>query len=343
VIPASNVAGFLRREFATQECLVAAYWAVCSDSRQHYCDELQSLTADLPILPIPVEKRSFEDPDGVQDDLVAALSSMERWFTADRRSQIESHRKIMVVLVSRRRLRIPQLSSPCALPQWFPLWPGHELNIKVDSLEIRARFSLDDSSFETRRVNEALMALETAIQRVLRGVIVERRVELPPRSRSVFFGDDRNLDFDTLAKAEEALRLVTSPSAFRPSGDARSAFMVSKIYRLWWRTRPDDLHELSKNVATALCIYEKPINRNFSLLSLLVRPFEPKLSETADGVVFARNLIVSIVHAMQVSTACAHAGDYPQFQWTPTASYFDQIAASCSVSAADLVSTITES
>ena len=126
-----------------------------------------------------------------------------------------------------------------------------------------------------------------------------------------FFSDGKTPLLAIVEAAQNYHTKVSDAAGFRPGGSAESPALVSKIYRHWWKASPDTLHDVAKKLAAGLALTDD-IGRDYCIATLLTRTASPQLSATESRVVFSRNLLVSVGNAMQISNACAHAGDYPR-------------------------------
>ena len=130
----STIAELLRTSHRQQNEDIEAFWVESQGSRQGLVSELQALTNDLPILITTVGRNRFIDPDGIIDDLSLTILDNKDWFTPERRRLVIRDQKFCVVLVSKRSLGVPQLSSPVSLPDWFPVWPSRLLTANITSI-----------------------------------------------------------------------------------------------------------------------------------------------------------------------------------------------------------------
>lgn len=318
---------------------IAAYWLEETGSRNELARALTEDLCGLAVMPAIVKGGDFDDANGVIDDLARTIEGNREWFTEQMRSAVIRDQKFTLALISKAPLGVPQLSSPVKLPDWFPAWPDRLITVKIISITHSLDLSLASPDVPISLINSALLDLERALCNRLDAIRIKERRKLEPLFARA--GGSRGVtDQDELIKKARGLAYARSPDDFRPGGGADSPHIVSMLFRLWWDCSPGNLHELAKLLAEALdiegCI---AFHANYSLGSLLTRTTRPPPSKTPPGVMFARNILVSLSHAIQFTNAAHHAGDYPNFPAMLTITYARDIARSCS-SAANCLSAL---
>lgn len=331
MLDAQVVIDFLKRTFDEGGEGVSAHWVETEQSRSEFCDTVAAGISHLPILAAPVNSGEFQDANGIIDDLAQVLERHRAWFDPDRRAMIARQNRFTILLISRRPLNVPQISSPVQLPDWFPVWPSNLLTVTIRNITNSVDLSIGDPLVPIGLIGTALLDLEQALQSRLRWIQANHPGASSPlwartsTDKGALGSMDKQLD-----AAEAAWRDVSDPCKFRPGGGPESPFLISRIFRLWWKSSPNDLHALSIDLASALCLSgEVSVPKIYSLATLLSRTAKPPLSQTPVGVTFCRNAIVSLANAMQLSTAAAHAGDYPRFPAVLTTSFLQDVAGSC--------------
>jgi len=312
---------------------VAAYWVEETGSRTELARSLGQHLAELAVMPAIVRGGDFDDANGVIDDLARTIEGNQSWFTAQMRQAIIRDQKFSLVLISKAPLGVPQLSSPVALPDWFPAWPERLITVNISSITHSIDLSLASPDVPISLINSSLLDLERALCNRLQAVLASDSKKLAGLLVRIGGSGSAPSPENLLTKAcSEAA--ACSPDEFRPGGSADSPHLVSILFRLWWGCSPGNLHELSKSLAEALDIAcSTSIEPQYSLGSLLTRSTRPPPSKTPPGVTFARNVLVSLSHAIQFTNAAHHAGDYPNFPALLTIAYARDIARSCRAAA----------
>ena len=332
-----TLSDYIRRLHTERVDAIAAYWLEEAGSRNELAQALSEDLSNLAVMPAIVKGGDFDDANGIIDDLARTIESNRIWFTEQMRNAMIRDQKFTLVLISKAPLGVPQLSSPVALPDWFPVWPERLITVNITSIAHSIDLSLGSPDVPIALINSALLDLERALCERLDAVRSRDPGKLAPlfqrASSSVGAPDTAAL----ISKARMAAG-ACSAKDFRPGGGSESPHMVSILFRLWWDCSPGDLHDLSKLLAEALDIAnDATLQAQYSLGSILTRTTRPPPSKTLPGVMFARNALVSLSHAIQFANATHHAGDYPNFPAMLTIAYARDIARSCKAAADGLL------
>jgi hypothetical protein len=332
MLSSESIAHEIVRFHSSAPTQISAFWLETSGSRSDLILEINTLLGDLPIMVVSVPSGAFEDANGIIDDLSNVINSNRDWFTAKRNLAIERDSKFSLVLLSKRPLGIPQVSSPVPLPDWFPCWSGQLLTVVVKSVSNRLSVSLGSPDVPIRQLKAALFELDMALRDRLRSRF---KIDTAPWTR---FADRPAAGWRAADLAELVLRPLelqaNGADDFRPSGGRESPYVVSLLFRLWCDCSHDNLHSLAVDFAGALGMLEaSSVPLRFSLPSLLGRPFKPKLADTPRGVVFSRDAILISSQSLQLFNASSHSGDYPPFPAIVTISFVEHLAQACRDSA----------
>lgn len=333
----STLSDYIRRIHVERPASIAAYWVEETGSRTELARALSQDLSDLAVMPAIVKGGDFDDANGIIDDLARTIEGNRSWFTEQMRNAVIRDQKFSLALISKAPLGVPQLSSPVALPDWFPAWPERLITVKITSIAHSIDLSLASPDVPISLINGSLFELERALCGRLGSVLNTDAAKLSRLfARAGGSGSAPDpASFVAKASSEAAAR---SPDEFRPGGGADSPHLVSMLFRLWWECSPGNLHELSKALAEALGIADNgAIEAQYSLGSLLTRTTRPPPSKIPPGVTFARNALVSLSHAIQFTNAAHHAGDYPNFPALLTITYARDIARSCKAAADGLL------
>jgi hypothetical protein len=338
MIPPDTLCEFLATQFNQLAEGIAAYWIQTDSSRSKLCLGIEKALANLPILAVAVDGGEFSDPDGVMDALNRVMAGQRAWFTAERRQQIAASQRLVVVLVSYRRLGL-QISSPVTLPEWFPSWPGNHLMVRIQDLSSDVDSLMSDQNVPIGAVRAGLWALEKAFRGRIRSVRMRNQTAADALWARIRREESAADSLERLLSASESAEAkISDANMFRP-GAIDNHYIVSRIFRLWLKSSPDELHKVATSLAQALGLEEPEcVPREFSFAALIARPASPKIGDISNSVLLCRCAVISVANAIQLSTAAAHAGDYPRFPYLLLHEYAKDIARSCDVVARALAS-----
>lgn len=324
-----TIADSLRGFHQEQDEDIEAFWIESTSSRQRLATELQSLIADLPILVTTVVRDRFTDPNGIVDDLSLTINENQAWFTPERRKLVIRDRKFSIVLVSKRPLGVPQISSPVSLPDWFPLWPERLLMANITSVLSSITISLASQDIPQAAINNALFALEQSLCNRLEAVLRSAPSASEPVMKVVAGGTSTPTKLADLISSSRKGLLSRTGDEFRPGGAADSDFIVSQLARIWRDSHPKDRQTLAARTAEALGMSEtSAIDIQFSLTALLTRGKE-KLVTVPQHITFTRNLLVTVSDVVQFINGIHHADEFPQFPAVLTITFATELANSC--------------
>jgi hypothetical protein len=308
---------------------IEAFWVESLGSRQQLVPELHILTEGRPILVTIVGSGRFADPDGIVDDLSLTIQDNESWFIPARRELVIRDQKFSLVLVSKRPLGVPQLSSPVSLPDWFPLWPGRLLTANIKSVFSSITLSLASADIPEAAINNALFMLEHAINNRLAMVFQSTPTAATKLMAAIANSPSDPTSIATLIASSKAGCQLRTGDEFRPGGDVKSGFIVSQLARVWRDCPPKNRQEFATNAADALGLSEtNAIDTQFSLMSLLTRGKE-KLQTTPAHITFCRNLLGTVSDVVQFINGRHHADEFPQFPAVLTITFATELANSC--------------
>lgn len=325
----STIADSLLRFHRQQTDDIEAFWIESVGSRQQLATEIQALVEGLPILVTIVPRNRFDDPDGIVDDLSLTIQENETWFTPARREQIIRYQKFTIVLVSKRPLGVPQLSSPVSLPDWFPLWPGRLLMTNVKSAIPSITLSLASSDIPEAAINNAFFALEQSLCNRLDTVLQSTPSAADRLMTTVASNVSAPANIIGLVASSKLGLQSRSGDEFRPGAAVGSGFIVSQLARVWRDCPPKDRQQLASHAAEALGLSgSEAIAVQLSLTTLLTRGKE-KFSEVPAHVVFSRNLMVTVSDVVQFINGIHHADEFPQFPAVLTINFAKELASLC--------------
>lgn len=330
MLSSSTIAASLFRFHLQQNEDIEAFWIESNGSRQQLAAELQVLAQGLPILVTIVARDRFVDPNGIVDDLSLTIQDNEAWFTPERRELIIRDQKFSIVLVSKRPLGVPQLSSPVSLPDWFPLWPSRLLTANIKSVHSSITLSLASPDIPEAAINNALFVLEHSLCKRLDTVLRSAPSAADQLMAAVASSAAAPTNIAELVASSRLGLQSRTGDEFRPGGAADSVFVVSQLARIWRDCAPKDRQELAIHAATALGLsgIEQAIDVQLSLTALLTRGKE-KLSAVPVHITFCRNLMVTVSDVVQFINGIHHADEFPQFPAILTITFAKELASLC--------------
>ena len=305
---ASRMVALVQEELERSEEPLRVYWHEISEgSRTEYARELVAVRGNVPVVPIVLGGDLFSNANALLSDLNLLLGQNRRSFNS---VTCGAGGRVCVMLLTRSRLAVPQVSSPVVLPHWFPVHAGREVHVRLvvfaDAIEV---VLLNAEEARVERLAELLYELEA--------VLVERVEDVSGRRSSD--GDRLFQQFDLLltgrrkqradffAEWRGHLAATRNPRAYRPSVRS-SVSLVSLILRLVLKSSPDEMGKVGRGLAAAIGVGGDGVLRP-PLLSVLLRPS----GEQAPGARVGHAVLLTIYGAYQFITGAAHAGEYPAF------------------------------
>lgn len=314
---------------------IEVFWIEATSSRQELSAELVTRFTGLPILVALVNKNRFHDANGVSDDLNLTIQENEAWFAPENRELVGDRQKFSLVLVSKRPLGIPQLSSPVTLPDWFPQWPCEILTAEVKSVFSAITLTLGSPDIPQSAINSALFELEQALCHRLHVVSQSNPTAANAFMTVVGTGQAPVNVADLIASSRQGL-LARSGSEFRPGGAIDSDFVVSHFARVWRDCPPMQRQKLATDASEALGLSPAcSVDPQYSLTALLSRGKE-KFLATPAHITFSRNLMVTVSDVVQFVNGIHHADEFPQFPAVLTITFAKDLARSCRAAASTL-------
>ncbi|OQS47706.1 hypothetical protein B0T49_12170 [Chromobacterium violaceum] len=325
----STIADSLIRFHQQQTEDIEAFWIESADSRQKLVAELQVRTEGLPIVVTTVTRDLFVDPNGIVDDLSKTIHENKIWFSPERRELVIRDQKFSIVLVSKRPLGVPQLSSPVSLPDWFPLWPNRLLTANIKSVFSSITLTLASPDIPQAAINNALFELEQSLCNRLEAILRSFPSAADQLMAEVAISASAPSNLAALIASSKSGLQSRTGDEFRPGGAANSGFIVSQLARIWRDCPPKDRQVLAAHVAKALGLSEaSAIDIQFSLMALLTRGKE-KLSTVPAHITFSRNLMVTLSDVVQFTNGIHHADEFPQFPAVLTITFAKELASLC--------------
>lgn len=287
------------------------YWLQLNSDRDHYRSEIVQLRGALPIVPIVVREALFTNPNALMSDLHSVVSANREAFGWLDETPTDDCAPLVVLLLSRSPLALPQVSSPVTMPGWFPRVGGVSVHVTIQDITYVADAPLSARECRVDEVCSRLHELEGVLIRKLRA-----QAERDHRRTNALYDHIRTKDeadtsfLEFLDRATQHHDSVSDPATYRPSvRDGNS--LVARLIRMVLASTPDELSNRSKAVARALGLDDTQYTSvDDSLLAVLFRPANKEPNQATRT---ARNLLVTVLASYQFVTGAAHADDYPRF------------------------------
>lgn len=287
------------------------YWLQVTTNREVYRNGILSNQCDIPIVPIVVRDGGFQNANALMSDLMTTIDVHREDFASVARPIAGDRRRIVVLLISRSALSVPQISSPAQLPDWFPVCPGETVAVRVEDLCWSAEVPINAAECRVDDICERVHRIE--------GVLLSRLTAVHShdhRSANSFFDHIRDKKqagekyTEFLERARAANSAVANPGGYRPSardGDS----LVGRMLRLVSAASPDELSGRCRSLSEALQLKDDvAASVKDAVVAVLLRPTN-RDSQPANR--FTRNLLMSVYASSQFITASAHADDYPRY------------------------------
>lgn len=286
---------------------IGVLWLAIDGERDPFKCALDDLLSDLPVLVLVVRSRGFDDPNALLADLVSVLNEFQT-HCEGRLAPFAGSCSFQIVLLAKKRLSIAQASSPVTLPSWFPICPNQSVHAVVKDETWRLTTAVNDPRTGVPELSPAVYALETALLRRLRA-----RMTTDPAS-----GDALWAQFDEPPKPNlkacvdvflENHLTVETPDAFRPTARYGNT-LVAQMWRLIQRYGTEKIGRPAAGLAKALGITDQSAAAwNVRFTGLLFRP----TGQQPAARVFASDVVLATAFSCQLSTAAAHADQYPHY------------------------------
>jgi hypothetical protein len=296
------------RSFAQDQ--VQVYWHTITKDRESFHNSLMALTKDDPILPVVLRGDGFTNANAILSDLNRLLEQQRGPLSDAKFVVLSPERPLVLVLLSRVELLVPQLCSPAILPSWLPCIGGLECSVRIQDLAKVADGRLNSPEASIPDLSNALFEWDKVIVRRLRNIF-ETNPRLSDSLRSIILKDDvspsRFAKF--LADADRFLGAIPNPEAYRPMHKDVGC-VSAQMMQLFQKATPDELTQRAESLKSALGLPITPtMPVGEPLCSILFRPVNV---ETDVSRRVARAMIVTNYAACQFVTAAAHADAYPK-------------------------------
>lgn len=287
---------------------IIALWALVPSGRAEFRECLMRDRGALPLVPLLV-RGGFDNPNSLLDDLMALLES-SREDVSDVTNRAGWSGRLILVLIARGELQVVQAASPARLPSWLPRIGGTTQLVAIEDMLSRAMAPLNAPECRIDEIARGLYELDVQLSRRIGYVW-----KLDQRRFTAFWdlSRDRGASHKPAETVEQFLPFlaaIRNPAAYRSSArEGRS--VVGRIMRIVSTTAPESMSAAADAIARALGLDLAPeFDLRDSLVAVLTRP-SARDPDPLRGK--ARNLLVSVYAAAQLTTGAAHAADYPAY------------------------------
>ncbi len=299
----SRIVELLRNDTERGECFDALWLVVDQGSRDELQSEVLQARGEFPVVPLVVRERGFDDPNSVLNDLLRIINSHRAEFEKLATPQ----RSVRLLLLARDRLRIPQVSSPVTLPEWFPGCGGKVVDVEIRDFSTRMDASLASPELRTADLGRLLFQLETELVRLVSASAGRGQNNVMALAAALKREEKESFP-EVLEGAKRFIETSKHADGYRPSLKEKGSLLARLLFKVS-KTPPDQLPALGTALARGLGLGEG-IQPTRSVYGLLFRPPPPM---PAPDALFCHNLAITAYAAYQLTTAAAHAADYPGF------------------------------
>lgn len=286
------------------------FWLKISSDRNEYSKQFRFAQNEFFCISLILRDDTFNNVNSFQNDIVKLLNNNKE-FILDSTSSYDFSKPLVVIILSKSELHMPQISSPALLPAWFPICPNQWLEILLEDLTNIAEAPLNMPEAKIGEMCQLLYDTE--------GMVINRLQTVHRtnhNSGNAFFElvrlpEEKYQEF--LDGALTAHQSISNPAGYRPSAkDTKS--LISRIMRNVSKTSPDQLSKTAKAFSTALNVTDDFIaSPPMSILTVMMRSTQP---ETSTSLIFSKNLILSMFAVSQFVTASSHSDSYPHMPVT---------------------------
>lgn len=286
---------------------IGVLWLAIDGERDPFKCDLDDLVSDLPVIVLVVRSRGFDDPNALLADLVSILNEF-RSHCEERLAPFAGSDSFQIVLLAKKQLAIAQASSPVTLPSWFPILPSQSMHAVVRDETWQLTTAVNDARTGIPDLSAAVYDLEAALLRRLR----DRMSTDPASGDSLFAHLDKPPARGLKACVDSFLethKSVATRAAFRPSVRSGNS-LVGQMWRLILTRGTDQVGKPAAALAAALGITDQlAASWNVQFTGLLFRPTNQQPASR----VLASDIVLATAFACQLSTAAAHADQYPHY------------------------------
>lgn len=285
---------------------IRVFWVqLTGEGRADFAARMTSVSCHPPVVPIVIREPLFLTANALLSDFNRLLEGNKGHFDNLAGS---GNSRLSIAILSRERLRLPQVSSPITLPNWFPVRGGRETFLRISDFGQRAEVGLlNCPEARVEDLSQQLFHLETALVARIAEVYSESSNRLSP-CVALLFPPPETLTVETAVVGfERHLGGVGDPRGYRATG-AKGPSIVSRLIRVVTRSSPDGLCSACKTLAKALD-HEGDRRLRPTMFGVMLRPPPPNSPTTLAW----HTIVLSVYQAYQLMNGAAHAGEYASY------------------------------
>lgn len=287
---------------------VSVLWLSCSGSRDDLVRKLKYCDQRGAVVPLVVRTASFNDPNTLLSDMEDIIESNREEFCGEVADSISCGGRCVIVLLGKRELGVPQISSPMQLPNWFPLSAGQSMDLCIDDLSWSGRRGIGSAATRIDLIARSLYDLEDQLCKrmsVVYGRAHNAGSAWMAIAHRMGFPNERIATY--LESCRTTLNRITVPHAYRPSMKG-GVSVVGTIWCIGTRESIPNVARAADALGMAIASEELVIPEYAeSLYSVLARPTSPEVDMRKR---FLRSIMWTTVAGCQICTSAAHESEY---------------------------------
>lgn len=309
MVSVSEAAAFMKARLAGASPPIGVFWYECEGSRNRVRGELREAAEGYHVLALtPVS--GFDNANAMSADFVRLLEAARPMAEPDLASAERSGEAVAIVILTHTRLREPLLSSPVAVPQWFPYCGERIVAIPIADVASLTVVSLKAYADDIASLQRTLYEID--------GLMLGRLVDVQAASKNdamalfsaILGGHERP---DEFLRVAERYHSTQKPSEFRAESHPRSLSVLGRVVCLVSATTPAAAPALAAALVRALRIdSEVSTIEAEPLIAVALRSTNKDL-EGSRPQRQARNMLIALYAGAQLVTAYHHSGEYGEF------------------------------
>jgi hypothetical protein len=296
-----------RRAAATHDPLLV-FWLEQTERRAECAKALRQGRGELAIVPIVIRDDSFRHPNSLQSDLVTMLEQ--------HRQEVEeaetSRPPLVVVLISRTPLGLPQTSSPVKVPDWFPFAGGTVRDLSIDAINHKVCAPLTCREASIDEIRGLLHCFEESL--VARLISVSKREPCRfERLLGKLSGGSVAAEgegFQSLRRNVAWLESIANPTDYRVSSRNIDESILARLVCSIDRNGRKVTSGIAVSLCEAIAAPDSRMQKSPPALAAILLPRTPQASVSTS---WAEELLGTLCFAVRFTTVAAHADSLPGY------------------------------
>jgi len=239
------------------------------------------------------------------------LSDVQRLFEKSKPllQEITSRRpnRLTIIILLKKDLTFPQISSPIQLPNWFPVRPGLETYFYLtDLIGVNEGALLNSPELMIDKIAAQVYALEDVLVQLLGQKILHHRTSVTEFLKHLTKRSSIDVGIH-LAAYRAHLTAVADPRAYRPNAAGGTSSIVTDFLTRVLDCSPPKLAENADGLGAQIELGGGRLKPSY--LGVGLRP-KRKMSESGAN---WHSIMLGLYQAYQTMNAAAHAGDYGRY------------------------------